>query len=269
MKADSPLLEAHDLRLSYDGNPVLDGVNLAVARGEAVAIIGKSGAGKSVLLKCLAGVLRPDAGSLRLDGQPLADSGPQARATLHRRCSYLFQGNALFDSLSAFANVALPLEQTTDLPDHEIKRRTEDAMARLDLAGCARLFPSQLSGGQQKRLALARALVTQPDFVLFDEPTAGLDPLRRNAVFMMIATARREFGFTAIVVTHDVPEAEVVCDRLVLLDGGRIRFDGDAAQFAVSHDPVVHAFRDGTEALARGIDALGDPTQDYHENLSR
>lgn len=252
----APLLSTRGLQKRFGERLVLADVALAVPRGRVLAVVGKSGTGKSVLLKCLAGVLRPDAGEVRFDGAPLSADDPAALAAFRRRCSYLFQGNALLDSLTAWENVALPLEQTTLLPKPEIRARVADALARLELAGEARRYPSQLSGGMQKRLALARALVTRPELVLFDEPTAGLDPLRRNAVFALIARARREFGFTAVVVTHDLPEALVACDELAFLDQGRIHFSGTPADFAASADPVLAAFRDSTAELARSLAAI-------------
>lgn len=256
MKPEPLLLQAEGLRLAFGGRAVLDGVDLAVSGGEVLAVVGKSGAGKSVLLKTLAGVLSPDAGTLRFGGIPLDQAHRETRVELRRRCSYLFQGNALFDSLTAAANVALPLEQATSLSDREIRWRVCEALGRFELADCADRFPAQLSGGQQKRLALARALVTDPELVLFDEPTAGLDPLRRNAVFTMIVRAKRQFGFTAVVVTHDVPEALATCDRLALLDGGRICFDGSPGQFAASSQPTVVQFRESANAMAWEIAAM-------------
>ncbi|MCU0792679.1 MAG: ATP-binding cassette domain-containing protein [Opitutaceae bacterium] len=254
--AGAPLLETRGLQKHFGARAVLADVSLAVPRGRVLAVVGKSGTGKSVLLKCLAGVLAPDAGEVRFDGAPLSRRDPAALAAFRARCSYLFQGNALLDSLNAWENVALPLEQATLLPKPEIRARVADALRRLELEGDALRYPSQLSGGMQKRLALARALVTRPELVLFDEPTAGLDPVRRNAVFTLIAHARREFGFTAIVVTHDLPEALASCDAVALLDHGRIHFSGTPADFAASADPVVAAFRDSPAALARSIAAI-------------
>jgi phospholipid/cholesterol/gamma-HCH transport system ATP-binding protein len=251
-----PLLATRTLQKRFGDRVVLADVTLEVERGEVLAIVGKSGTGKSVLLKCLAGVLSPDAGGVLFEGRPLSRGNDEALAAFRRRCSYLFQNNALLDSLTAWENVALPLEQTTLLPKPEIRERVADALRRLELENDARRYPSQLSGGMQKRLALARALVTRPELVLFDEPTAGLDPLRRNAVFNLIAHARREFGFTAIIVTHDLPEALVACDHLAFLDQGRIRFSGTPADFAASHDPGVSAFRDSTAALSLSVAAL-------------
>lgn len=267
--ANVPLLATRALVKRFGDQVVLADVTLEVPRGRVLAVIGKSGTGKSVLLKCLAGVLVPDGGEVLFEGRPLGTAAPdatgfcpadapgaEALAAFRRRCSYLFQGNALLDSLTAWENVALPLEQATLLPKAEIRQRVGEALRRLELEADAKRYPSQMSGGMQKRLALARALVTRPEIVLFDEPTAGLDPVRRNAVFGLIAHAQREFGFTAVVVTHDLPEALAACDHLALLDQGRIRFSGTPAEFAATPDPVVAAFRDSPAALARDIASL-------------
>lgn len=250
------LLRIENLHKRFDDHIVLDGASLAVPRGSLVTVLGRSGTGKSVLLKCLADVIRPEAGSIQFDGKPLNMDDTGARAEFRRRCSFLFQSNALFDSLTALENVALPLEQTTDLRDAEIRERSLEALRQLELDTYQDRYPGQLSGGMQKRLALARAIVTRPELVLFDEPTAGLDPLRRNAVFAMIAKYQRQFGFTALVVTHDVTEALVASDRVALLDKGRMRFEGTPAEFSASTEPVVCDFRDSSAALGTALAAI-------------
>lgn len=261
--ADQPhFLDVRGVHLALGSREILAGVDLAVPRGAVVSVFGKSGTGKSVFLKCLAGLLTPDAGEICFDGRLLRASDPPARAEFRRRCSYLFQQNALLDSLTALENVALPLEQTLRLPDHIIHGRALEALRRLELENYRDHFPSELSGGMQKRLALARAIVTRPEIVLFDEPTAGLDPVRRNVVFEMIARYQRAFSFTAVVVTHDVPEALVASDRVALLDNGRVHFQGTPAAFLESADPVVRAFRDSASALRDKISSLSPA--DHH-----
>ncbi len=257
--ADAPtslLLQVQGVHKRFGDNVVLAGVDLEVTRGSVVTVLGRSGTGKSVFLKCLAGIVRPDEGSIRFDGRSLDADEPEARAEFRRRCGFLFQSNALFDSLTALENVGLPLEQTTDLSDAEIHKRSLEALRQIELEQHADRYPSQLSGGMQKRLALARAIVTQPELVLFDEPTAGLDPLRRNAVFMMIAKYQRQFGFTAVIVTHDVTEALVASDRVALLDKGHMHFQGTPAEFIASTDPVVTSFRDSAAALGTTLAEL-------------
>lgn len=250
------LLKVDNLHKRFGDNVVLAGAALDVPRGKLVAILGRSGAGKSVLLKCLANVVAPDVGVISFDGRVLSQHDPVARADFRRRCSFLFQSNALFDSLTALENVALPLEQTTHLSDKEVRERSLEALCQLDLQAHSERYPSQLSGGMQKRLALARAIVTRPELVLFDEPTAGLDPLRRNAVFTMIAKYQRQFGFTAVIVTHDVPEALLAADRVALLDGGTMCFQGLPQEFTASTHPIVKGFRDSEGALSNVLASI-------------
>jgi phospholipid/cholesterol/gamma-HCH transport system ATP-binding protein len=250
------LLEVDDLRKSFGPHAVLRGVSLAVPRGRLFTVLGPSGAGKSVLLKCLANIEEPDDGQISFDGRRLDFRDQATRDSFRRRCSFLFQGNALFDSLTAFRNVALPLEQTTSLGRGEIRGRAMEALEQLELGDYADHYPGTLSGGMQKRLALARAIVTQPEMVFFDEPTAGLDPLRRNAVFAMIAKYQTLFGFTALIVTHDIVEALVASDTVALLHQGEICFCGMPDEFASSAHPVVQSFRDSPAALRSTLDGL-------------
>jgi len=246
-------LHVEDLQKGFNGKPILSGIDLKVPRGSIFSVLGPSGTGKSVFLKCLANILQPDAGRIRFDGLELSAGDSSARDEFRRRCSFLFQSNALFDSLTALENVALPLEQTTTLGRMEILNRCRDALQQLEMEDFLHHYPAQLSGGMQKRLALARAIVTRPELVLFDEPTAGLDPLRRNAVFAMIAKYQRHFHFTALIVTHDVPEALVASDRVALLNQGRIAFVGTPADFSSSSNPVVSLFRDSAQALGESL----------------
>jgi phospholipid/cholesterol/gamma-HCH transport system ATP-binding protein len=241
-----PILEVISLRKQFADHVVLASVDLAVPRGSIVSVLGRSGTGKSVFLKCLAGLLKPDAGEVRFENGLLD--------RFRSRCSYLFQGNALFDSLTALENVALPLEQTTRLGRREIALSAREALLSLGLEKFADHFPAQLSGGMQKRLALARALITRPELVLFDEPTAGLDPPGRDAVFEMILRYREKFDFTAVVVTHDVPEAVAASDRVVLLEEGQIHFEGTPAEFTASDDCIVRSFGDNIVTLRTSLD---------------
>lgn len=257
--ASQYFIDVRGLHKRFGDRVVLESANLCVPQGAVVSLLGRSGTGKSVFLKCLAGLLVPEAGEICFEGEPLTAT-LASRVEFRRRSRYLFQGNALFDSLTALENVALPLEQTTTLPPTEIDRRARESLRRLGLADFARHYPAQMSGGMQKRLALARALVTEPEVVLFDEPTAGLDPLNRNAVFAMIARFRRECGFTAIVVTHDVAEALAVSDFVALLDGGRMRFQGTPEEFNASDDPAVMALRHSHAALRAQLDEINRTT---------
>jgi phospholipid/cholesterol/gamma-HCH transport system ATP-binding protein len=257
--ADQPtdlLLQVQGVHKCFGEHVVLAGASLDVPRGSLVTVLGRSGTGKSVFLKCLADIMPADAGRICFDGKPLTVEDAETRADFRRRCSFLFQSNALFDSLTALENVSLPLEQTTDLSDREIYERSLEALKQLELEKYLESYPGQLSGGMQKRLALARAIVTRPELVLFDEPTAGLDPLRRNAVFVMIAKYQRQFGFTAVIVTHDVTEALVASDRVALLDKGVMHFQGSPAEFTASTDAVVTSFRDSAADLGSTLAAI-------------
>lgn len=253
---DAVLLEVRDLWKGFGGHTVLAGVGFTVRRGSIFAVLGPSGAGKSVLLKCIANIERPDAGTIIFDGHTLDFRRRASRLAFHHRCSFLFQGNALFDSLTALQNVALPLEQTTSLPRREIHRRAMEALEQLELQEHAGHYPAMLSGGMQKRLALARAIVTQPEMVFFDEPTAGLDPLRRNAVFGMIAKYQALFGFTALIVTHDIVEALAVSNTVAMLYRREICFCGTPKEFGASPHPVVDSFRDSAKALRAAVASL-------------
>ena len=258
------LLEVDSLHKSFGARSVLRGVSLSVPRGSLFSVLGPSGAGKSVLLKCLANIEEPGAGRISFDGRALDFRDRAMRDAFRRRCSFLFQGNALLDSLTALRNVALPLEQTTSLDREEIRVRSMEALEQLELSDYADHYPGMLSGGMQKRLALARAIVTRPEMVFFDEPTAGLDPLRRNAVFAMIAKYQALFGFTALIVTHDMVEALVASDTVALLYGGEICFCGTPDEFASSTHPVVQSFCASPAALRstlEGLRHLADATE--------
>ena len=250
------LLKVEGLTKSFGLRTILRGIGFEVQRGCIFTVLGPSGAGKSVLLKCLADVERADGGQIFFDGKLMDFRHLAARRAFHRRCSFLFQGNALFDSLTALQNVALPLEQTTSLGRADIRQRAMEALEQLELNEYAEMYPSMLSGGMQKRLALARAIVTRPELVFFDEPTAGLDPLRRNAVFTMIAKYQALFGFTALIVTHDVAEALEASCVVALLYHGEICFSGKPQEFATSAHPVVKSFRDSPQALRSALDGL-------------
>jgi phospholipid/cholesterol/gamma-HCH transport system ATP-binding protein len=219
-------LKIRGLKKHFGDNRVLDGIDLDVEAASVTTIIGKSGIGKSVFLKCIANLLEPDAGSIELDGQGISKSRRRANSDEGVSFSYMFQNNALFDSLTAFENVALPLREASKLNKVEIQERVDEMLAHLELSDSADRYPGELSGGMKKRVALGRALITKPQVVLFDEPTTGLDPERKFSVFEMIADYRERFGFTALLVSHDIPEVFEISDRVAWLDEGRIKFFG-------------------------------------------
>lgn len=245
-----PFLEIKGVKKAFNGRVVLDGLDLNVERGSVTTIMGKSGIGKSVLLKCIAGIHRHDAGTILLNGQ--ACIGPNCGEN-STRLSYLFQQNALFDSLTAADNVALPIIETTRISHREARRRVDRLFEQLDLGDVANKFPAEISGGMQKRVALARALITEPQLILFDEPTTGLDPQRKNSVFTMIADYRRRFDFTALMVSHDIPEALFVSDCVAWVDGGRVRFIGTPSDLELTSDPELLDFIHHRNALLREI----------------
>jgi phospholipid/cholesterol/gamma-HCH transport system ATP-binding protein len=233
-------LEIKGVRKAFGDHVVLDGIDLTVERGSITTIMGKSGIGKSVLLKCIAGIYQPDAGEILIDGQSSRGACGQGADT--PRLSYLFQGNALFDSLTAMENVALPLIETTKTRARDAWKQAAKLFEQLDLGEVANKYPSQISGGMQKRVALARALITQPQLILFDEPTTGLDPQRKNGVFAMVADYRRRFDFTALMVSHDIPEALFVSDRVAWMDRGQMRFIGAPTDLELARDPALLEF---------------------------
>lgn len=238
---DDVFLKISGLKKHFGDNKVLDGVDLDVARSSVTTIIGKSGIGKSVLLKCIAHLLIPDAGAIELDGQSIAHcrGSKEADAVTF---SYMFQNNALFDSMTATENVALPLLETTRLSRAEIGERVAVMLQHLDLTNSAQRYPGELSGGMKKRVALARALITNPQVVLFDEPTTGLDPERKFGVFEMIADYRERFGFTALLVSHDIPEVFEISDRVAWLDEGMIKFFGKPSELDADATSALSGF---------------------------
>lgn len=234
-------LKIADLYKHFGDNKVLDGVGLDVAKGKVTTIIGKSGMGKSVLLKCIADIISADSGVIELNGQPIKQSR-RAASKGHVSFSFMFQNNALFDSLTAFENVALPLREASRMKRGEIRERVEDLLTQMDLKDAMHRFPGELSGGMKKRVAFARALVTDPQIVMFDEPTTGLDPERKFGVFDLIAEYRERFGFTAVLVSHDIPEVFEISDYVAWLDSGKIRFFGNPQELSESEDAEVVEF---------------------------
>jgi len=237
-----PLIEFVDIHKAFDQNVVLRGVNLAIPQGLVTTIIGRSGIGKSVLLKHVVGLLTPDSGEIRFHGRDLRRMSRSERRELKGKVSYMFQNNALFDSMTVFENIALPLEERTRMSKRDIRERVMRKIEQLELRDNENRYPAQLSGGMRKRVAFARALIMEPEIVLFDEPTTGLDPVRRQAVNDMIAHYQERFGYTAMIVSHDIPEVFEISQRVAMLDGGQILFEGTPAQILASTDPAVREF---------------------------
>jgi phospholipid/cholesterol/gamma-HCH transport system ATP-binding protein len=239
-------IRIRDLHKRFGAKQVLDGIDLDVAEGESVVVIGGSGTGKSVLLKCVLGILQPDRGSIAIDGQEVVGLGRRAREQVMHKIGMLFQGAALFDSLPVWQNVAFGLLNITKLGRAEAKERAIETLGRVGLgADVADLWPAELSGGMQKRVGLARAIATQPEILFFDEPTTGLDPIMADVINDLIARSVRHLGATAISITHDMASARKIADRIAMLYQGKLIWQGPVAQIDHSGNPYVDQFIHG------------------------
>ena len=239
----SVLVEFRDLHKAFGDKEVLRGVDLLVNRGETQVIMGSSGSGKSVLLSMLVGLLSPDAGQVLVEGEDVtryATIDEWRRVWL--RTGFLFQGAALFDSMTVGENIAFPLREHEKLSEVEIASRVAEVLSWIELDGIEQKMPSELSGGMQKRVGLARAIVLQPEIVVYDEPTTGLDPLTSDTISELIRRLQRERQVTSIVVTHDVRCAFLVADRIAMLDEGRILVEGTLDEIKQSEQPKLRAF---------------------------
>jgi phospholipid/cholesterol/gamma-HCH transport system ATP-binding protein len=241
------VIEFQDLHKAFDGRPVLEGFTLRVQDGETTVIIGYSGTGKSVALKHVVGLLQPDAGDVIVDGRAVSTLDRAALTALRREIGFVFQFAALFDSMSVFDNVALGLRRR-DLSDDEIAARVREALALVDLTGAEERYPAELSGGMRKRVGIARAIALRPRYILYDEPTTGLDPVTSAVIDQLMVRTREHLRVTGIVVTHDMRSAYTVGDRIAMLYEGRIRQVGTVAQIQETEDPVVRQFIEGRPA---------------------
>jgi len=230
------------LRKSFRGKPVLRGVDLDVMEGETMVVLGGSGEGKTVLLRHINGLERPDAGEISVDDARLNDLSEDRLFPIRRKVSMVFQSGALFDSLTVFDNVAYPMREHGAGNEEQIRARVREVLTMVELPDADKLRPAQLSGGMRKRVAIARALALEPKAVLYDEPTTGLDPIVTRKINEMIRGLQRRLGFTSVVVTHDLKSAFAVGDRFALLDQGRIRFSGTAAQVRETDDQLMREF---------------------------
>jgi phospholipid/cholesterol/gamma-HCH transport system ATP-binding protein len=239
-------IRIRDLHKSFGAKRVLDGIDLDVAEGESVVVIGGSGTGKSVLLKCVLGLLEPDRGSILIDGQEVVRLGRRAREQVMPKFGMLFQNAALFDSLPVWENVAFGLLNVKGIERAEAKDRAIETLGQVGLgADVADLWPAELSGGMRKRVGLARAIATQPEILFFDEPTTGLDPIMADVINDLIARSVRQLGATAVSITHDMASARKIADRIAMLYQGRIIWQGPVAQIDHSANPYVEQFIHG------------------------
>ncbi len=236
------MIKVEALTKSFGRQQVLRALSLEVPTGSITVIIGRSGGGKSVLLKHLIGLLYPDAGRVLVDGVEITALRGRALDDIRRRYGVVFQGGALFDSMSCQDNVAFPLREKLRLPAAEIAKRVEAALAQVGLEGMGAKFPAEISGGMRKRVAIARALVTEPEIVFFDEPTTGLDPVLVNTIHHLILDLHRRFRFTAVVVSHEIPEIFEIADTVAMLHEGRIAEVGPPTAIQASPNRVVRQF---------------------------
>ncbi len=246
---DTPLIEFRDVTKRFDGRTILDRVNLKIYENQITTIMGKSGSGKSVLLKHIIGLISPDEGTILFQGKPVNRMRKSEWDRYRSQISYLFQSNALFDSMTVFDNVALSLRQTTTMNPNEIEKKVTARIEQTELTEAAFKYPSELSGGMQKRAALARALVTDPKIVLFDEPTTGQDPIRKNVILGTIAHYRKKFGFTAVLVSHDIPDVYFISDRIIVLWDGKVAFQGPYEELTKVDHPMAEEFLKSLEGF--------------------
>ena len=236
-----PIIQIQGLRRSFGKQIVLNGLNLDICRGDVLAIIGRSGTGKSVLLKHIIGLLRPDSGRVLIANEDV-HGGRRSLARLRGRIDMLFQGGALFDSLTVEENVAFPLHEKTNMSMEEIRAAVAECLKDVGLHDVDDKFPAELSGGMRKRVALARSLVQKPEIMLFDEPTTGLDPILVQAIHQLIYDTQKQFGYTAVIVSHEIPQIFDIATRVAMLHNGVILEVAPPEQFQHSTNPVIQQF---------------------------
>jgi len=247
------VIRVQGLHKRFGSQPVLRGLDLDIATGEIMVVIGRSGGGKSVLLKHLIGLLRPDSGSVAVDGVDITRLRGGELDRVRERYGVVFQGGALFDSMSVADNVAFPLREKSRLGPAEIRGRVEEKLEQVGLGGMGHKNPAEISGGMRKRVAIARALVTEPEIVFFDEPTTGLDPILVNTIHHLIVELHRKFRFTAVMVSHEIPEIFEIADRVAMLHEGMIVEVGAPDALRASANPIVQQFiRGDVETVPAG-----------------
>jgi len=239
------MIELYRVTKAFGEQVVLNDLNLVIPTGKITAVIGPSGEGKSVLLRHIIGLLKPDMGRVIVDGDDITHMGRRQLNKVRERFGFLFQNAALFDSMTVFENVAFPLQEKTRLTREEIRERVHEALEDVGLRDVDDKYPDQLSGGMKKRVGLARALLLKPAIILFDEPTTGLDPIICNAMHRLIKETHQRYGFTAVIVTHEVPAIFDVCEYVAMLYRGRIQMRGTPEEIRTSEDPVVRQFING------------------------
>jgi phospholipid/cholesterol/gamma-HCH transport system ATP-binding protein len=242
------MIEIRDLCKSFDGKKILDGVSIHVKKGRTIAIIGRSGCGKSVLLKLIVGLMSPDCGEIVVGGQDVTKLASRELDRIRLKFGMLFQSSALFDSLTVLENVGFGLIEHNRMSPGDVRERVRQKLALVGLEGIEDMRPSQLSGGMKKRVALARAICMEPEVILYDEPTTGLDPINADAINNLIVDLRYKLGITSIAVTHDMASAYKIADEIAMLYGGRIIEAGVPEQIKNTENPVVRQFITGAAA---------------------
>ena len=243
------MIEVRNLQKRFDTHPILEGVNLRIERGESVVIIGRSGGGKSVLLKHLIGLLKPDAGQVLIDGEDIVPMDERQLLRVRHKFGMLFQSAALFDSMTVAENVAFAFRRDRSLPEREVRRKVAEVLEMVELPGTEDKKPSELSGGMRKRVGLARAIIYQPEIVLYDEPTTGLDPVVSDSIDKLILRVRDRLHVTTVVVTHDMRSTRRVGQRILMLHNKRIYATGTPEEIFHSVDPIVRRFTEGVSEM--------------------
>lgn len=244
-----PLIQLTDVRKSFGGQEVLKGVTLSVYEGKTTVIIGESGKGKSLILKHILGLVKPDSGKVQVFGQDLNKIGRKALKEIRSHFGVLFQNAALFDSMTVFDNVALPLRERTKFSEREIEKSVNEKLTLMDIEGSNEKYPAQLSGGMRKRVGLARALVLNPRIVFFDEPTTGLDVAKSNEIYRVFHRTQTKLGYTAVIVSHDVPKIFKLADYVALIHDGIVQESLTPEDFQTSDNPVIRDFVEKTMGL--------------------
>jgi phospholipid/cholesterol/gamma-HCH transport system ATP-binding protein len=240
------MIEIIDLYKSFNGQKVLNGVNLKIADQDVMLIMGTSGCGKSVLIKHIIGLLMPDRGGILIDGVDITTLDTKELDRIRERLGVLFQGGALFDSLTVYGNVAFPLREKTKLSKMEIRDRVIQALEDVGLKGMGKKYPAELSGGMKKRVAFARALISEPAIVLFDEPTTGLDPVITSSIHELIKATRGKYGYTGVIISHEVPRIFEICNKVAMLHDGIIVESGTPEEIVNSMNPIIRQFISGS-----------------------